>query len=269
MSLYLEIGIYTAKYRPVDLMKISVITAVRNNRDTIAAALDSILGQTWPDIELVVIDGSSTDGTLEVLESYRSRINYLVSEKDQGIYDALNKGLMRATGDIIGFLHADDLLASSAVLATIESLFREHHVDGVYGDLVYVRQENPEALVRFWRSCRYRKGLLQQGWMPPHPTLYLRRRVYEKFGTFDTTYRIAADYDFILRIFKQGALNVHYIPQVLVRMRLGGVSNRNPALILRKSREDFRALRSNSCGGLWALIRKNLSKLPQFWQKIA
>lgn len=245
-------------------MKISVITAVRNNRDTIAAALDSVLAQTHSDIELVVIDGNSTDGTREVLAHYAKRLAVLVSEPDSGIYDALNKGIAHATGDVIGFLHADDLLADPGALAAIAAGFAETGADGVYGDLLYVRKQDPDSVIRNWRSCAYKPELLQQGWMPAHPTLYLRRAVYEQYGCFDTSFKIAADYDFMLRILKPNVLLMHYLPQVLVKMRLGGASNRSLRNLLRKSREDLQALRMNFVGGWWTLIRKNLSKLPQY-----
>ncbi|HTQ98629.1 MAG TPA: glycosyltransferase family 2 protein, partial [Candidatus Acidoferrum sp.] len=170
-------------------MKISVITAVRNNRDTVAAALDSILAQTHADVELVVIDGASTDGTLNILARYATRLQVLVSEDDSGIYDALNKGLNRARGDVIGFLHADDLLAANDVLARIAATFAATGADCVYGDLVYIDRERPARIIRYWRSRAFEPRLLARGWMPPHPTLYLRREVYERFGLFDTSYR--------------------------------------------------------------------------------
>lgn len=244
-------------------MKISVITAVRNNCITIAAALESVLAQTHPDVELIVIDGASSDGTLEVLQRYCDRLAVLVSEPDRGIYDALNKGLARANGDVIGFLHADDLLADSGVLARLAAGFAAG-ADGIYGDLLYVRKQDPTQVVRYWRSCPFSVDLPAKGWMPAHPTLYLRRTVYARHGNFDTRFRIAADYDFMLRVLTDRTLRLHYEPSVLVRMRVGGVSNRNIGNLLRKSYEDWQALRKNAVGGVWTLVRKNLSKLPQF-----
>lgn len=249
-------------------MKISVITAVRNNGDTIAAALDSVLAQTHPDIELIVVDGASTDGTLHVLQQYRPQLAVLVSEPDLGIYDALNKGLARASGEVIGFLHADDLLADSGVLARIATAFAAG-ADGVYGDLLYVSKPDPSRVVRYWRSQPFSPDLPGTGWMPAHPTLYLRRSVYQRHGNFDTRFRIAADYDFMLRVLTDPTLQLYYEPSVLVRMRVGGVSNRSLRNMLRKSREDWQALRKNRVGGLWTLVRKNLSKLPQFFSKPA
>jgi glycosyltransferase involved in cell wall biosynthesis len=245
-------------------MKISVITVVRNNRATIAAALDSVLTQTYAEVELIVIDGASSDGTLEVLAGYAGRLAVLVSEPDQGIYDALNKGIARASGEVIGFLHADDLLADRNVLATIATACSQPGVDGVYGDLLYVRKHQASQVVRYWQSGPFTLPLLAKGWMPPHPTLYLRRGIYEQFGAFDTRLRIAADYDFMLRILKGNTLHLTYIPAVLVKMRAGGASNRSVANLWRKSCEDLQVLRRHGIGGIFTLLRKNLAKLPQF-----
>jgi glycosyltransferase involved in cell wall biosynthesis len=244
-------------------LKVTVITAVFNNKDTISDALDSLLAQTHPDIEMIVIDGASTDGTLEVFRSYQDRLSVLVSEPDLGIYDALNKGLLRTAGDVVGFLHSDDLLADTETLSTIAAAFADPDVDAVYGDLVYVRKDNCDQVIRYWQAGSFSRRKLAWGWMPPHPTLYLRRQVYERFGLFDTGYRIAADYDFMLRVLGSG-IRVEYLPKVLVKMRVGGASNRSVANVLQKSREDYLALRKNRIGGIGALIWKNLSKLPQF-----
>lgn len=247
------------------MIKISIVTAVYNSCETVAAALDSALAQSDVNIELVVIDGGSTDGTLEVLRSYADRLDVLVSEPDCGIYDALNKGIRRVSGDVVGFLHSDDLFADAGVLSRIAAAFAEPAVEVVYGDLHYVRKDNPEQVVRYWRAGEFAGRRLGWGWMPPHPTLYVRRSVYEQIGLFDTSFRIAADYDFILRMLGRGGVGVHYIPEVLVKMRVGGASNRSLRNIVRKSREDLRALRRNGVGGLGALAWKNLSKLPQFF----
>lgn len=248
-------------------MKISVITAVYNNRDTIAQALDSALGQTHPDIELIVIDGGSTDGTLVVLQGYADRLAVLVSEPDRGIYDALNKGIARANGEVVGFLHSDDLFADAAVLSRIATAFADPAIDATYGDLLYVKKDDPGRVVRSWRSAAFSSARLARGWMPAHPTFYVRRAIYETLGGFDTRYRIAADYDCVLRFLGKGGIRTAYIPEVLVKMRVGGASNRSLRNILQKSREDYRALRVNGVGGLGALAWKNLSKLPQFLKR--
>jgi glycosyltransferase involved in cell wall biosynthesis len=213
-----------------------------------------------------VIDGASTDGTLQVLHGYADTLAALVSEPDRGIYDALNKGLRVATGEVVGFLHSDDLFADKHVLARIAGAFADPCVDAVYGDLVYVRKDAADQVVRYWKSGLFSPGKLRRGWMPPHPTLYVRRSVYEQLGMFYTDFRIAADYDFMLRFLGRGGVKVEYIPEVLVKMRLGGTSNRSFGNLLRKSMEDYRALKSNNIGGLRTLAWKNLSKLPQFFK---
>ena len=245
-------------------MKISVITAVYNAEDTIADAIESVLAQDYSDVELVVIDGASTDGTKDLLELYRDRISAFVSEPDNGIYDALNKGLKHASGDVVGFLHADDLFADSMALSRIADAFATNDCDAVYGDLIYVGRQNPDKVIRYWKSGDYSRNKLKRGWMPPHPTFFAYRNIYEKYGGFDTSFRIAADYDCMLRFLTRANARCVYVPRVLVRMRLGGVSNRSLVNILRKSREDYRALRKHNVGGLGTLLWKNVRKLSQF-----
>ncbi|MBK8085083.1 MAG: glycosyltransferase [Devosia sp.] len=245
-------------------MKITVVTATYNCASTIGDCLRSVAGQTHPHIEHIVVDGASGDGTVDVLHRHASQLSRIISEPDNGIYDALNKGVANASGDIVGFLHADDLYADNKVLEDVAVAFQNPEVDAVYGDLTYVQKADTDKVVRYWRSSPFTRASLARGWMPPHPTLYLRRGVYERFGGFDLSYRIAADYDFMLRVL--GAINgkVTYLPRVLVKMRLGGESNRSIHNVIRKSAEDLRALRSNGVGGLASLVLKNGSKLVQF-----
>ena len=242
-----------------------MITAVYNRHQTVGQALDSVLSQSYPAVESIVIDGASTDGTLAVLEPYRPRLGVLISERDQGIYDALNKGLTHATGDVVGFLHADDVYEDREVLAKVAVAFRDPSVDAVYGDLVYVQHNNISRVVRYWKSGPYDHVALSRGWMPPHPTFYVRRSVYERLGGFNTRYRIAADYDTVLRFLAVGKIGVAYVPEVLVRMRVGGISNRSLKTIFRKSCEDMNVLKLNQVGGFITLLQKNFYKLNQFW----
>lgn len=246
-------------------MKITIITVVFNRVDSIAQAVASLQAQTHPDIEHVVIDGASTDGTLDILRACLDEGAVLVSEPDKGIYDALNKGLARATGEVIGLMHSDDLFADPNVLADVAKAIADPAVDAVYGNLEYVAKSDTSRVIRYWRSGEFDPKKLGWGWMPPHPTLFLRRGVIERWGGFDTEFRIAADYDAILRYFSKGKIRAAYIPRVLVKMRLGGESNRSLARIWLKSREDYQALRRNGVGGLGALAWKNLSKLGQFF----
>ncbi len=245
-------------------MKISVVTAVKDGRATLPAMLDSLKAQTHGDVEHVVQDGRSTDGTLAYL-SFEGHPNIaLQSVPDTGIYDAINQGISRATGDVIGVLHADDQLAGPDVLTWVAAALEDPDLDGVYGDLQYVARDDPTRVVRHWRAGGYSQAQLRRGWMPPHPTLYLRRAVFEHAGPYDTSYRIAGDYEAMLRFLTAGQVRLGYIPQVMVQMKLGGVSNRSFAHMIRKSREDYRAIRRYKVGGFGTLVAKNLSKLPQF-----
>jgi len=246
-------------------VKISVITAVYNRAATIGESLRSSCEQSHPEVERVVIDGGSTDGTLDVVRSFGSNIATVVSERDHGIYDALNKGVQAATGDVVGFLHADDLFHDNAVLSRVVTAMTDPSVAAVYGDLIYVSKDRPDRIVRDWRAGEYSPAKLRRGWMPPHPTLYVRRSVFESVGAFDTSLRIAADYDWMLRLLLAGH-RVAYIPHVQVRMRTGGASNRSLGNIMRKSAEDFAVLRRNGFSHVAAattLLSKNLRKLPQ------
>ncbi|HSI53370.1 MAG TPA: glycosyltransferase family 2 protein [Ramlibacter sp.] len=250
-------------------LQISVITAVFNRASTLGESMRSVLGQTYEGVEHIVVDGGSTDGTLDVIDAYRTGLAQVLHGPDGGLYDALNKGIRAATGDVVGFMHADDTYASPHALDRIASAFEDPSVDAVYGDLVYVKKDDVSQVVRYWRAGEYTRRQLAFGWMPPHPTFYVRREVYERFGAFDTRYRIAADYENMLRILWRGRVRATYVPEVLVRMRMGGVSNMSLFNILHKSREDYVAMRENGIGGLSALLLKNVTKLPQFVAKAA
>jgi glycosyltransferase len=246
-------------------MKFSLITASFNNQSTIKQTIESILSQSYKQIEYIIIDGNSTDGTKEIIASFSSRISKFVSEKDSGIYDALNKGIAMATGDIIGFLHADDTYASPEILENVAAAFAQSpDIWAVYGDLQIVSQNDTSKVIRKWKSQPFQKSLLAKGWMPAHPTLFFRRAVYEKYGPFNTSYRIAADYDFILRVFSQHLFSAVYIPQVFINMRLGGASTGNLKNLIQKSKEDYLILRRNKIGNLITLLLKIFSKLSQF-----
>jgi len=245
-------------------MQISIVTVAYRAEATIGQAIGSVAAQDHPDVEHIVIDGASPDLTLEVVRAMMRPGMIVLSEPDRGIYDALNKGIARASGDVIGLIHADDFLAHPQVLSKVAAAFEDPDVEAVYGDLDYVARDNPNRIRRHWTAGPFMTDKLRHGWMPPHPTLYLRRQIFEAWGTYDTGYRIAADYDAVLRYFGRGQIRSAYIPEVLVKMRTGGISNCNIRRILQKSAEDYRALRHNRIGGLSALAAKNLSKIPQF-----
>jgi glycosyltransferase involved in cell wall biosynthesis len=247
-------------------MKVSIITATYNSEATIETCIHSVLEQSYPNIEYLIMDGQSKDGTLTKVKQLIQDHEHVqvISEPDKGIYDALNKGVTRASGDLIGFVHSDDLLASKDIIQQIVERCKVTSCDGVYGDLHYVAASNTSKLIRNWTSRPFSYKLLKAGWMPAHPSLYLKKEVYEHYGQFDLSYNIAADYDFILRVFKNTDLVFEYIPEVIVKMRVGGASNRSLKNILQKSREDYRALRANHIGNWWSLIQKNTSKIRQF-----
>lgn len=247
-------------------MKISIITITYNSAKTISRALDSVQSQTYPDIEHVIVDGASTDGTRELIEAYAAKHTNVrwVSEPDEGIYNALNKGIRMATGDVIGFLHSDDVLYSAESIGQIAEAMSSSKADVVYGDLQYC---NGDKVVRRWKSNDFCPSALKFGWMPPHPTVYVRREVYEQVGPYDEWFRISADFDMILRIFTAG-YKTHYIPEVLVKMNTGGASNKNSKARLSKTQEDFIVLRKNNIGaGLLTVACKQLRKVRQFLRK--
>ena len=248
-------------------MKVSIITSVYNNKDQISEAIESVLNQSYHDIEYIVIDGASTDGTTEIVGSYGDKISKFISEPDEGIYDGLNKGIYLATGDVIGFLHSDDFYLHDQVIEMVVKHFKENDCDGVYGDLIYVDKENTQRVVRHWKSGRFEYEKLKRGWMPPHPAFFIKREIYEKFGAFDTNFKISADYNFMLKILSDQNLKVCYLENVLYVMRVGGASNKNLKNLYKKSTEDLKALRENNIGSLITLFLKNISKLPQFFRK--
>ncbi len=245
-------------------MKFSIITATYNSQSSIFQCLSSILNQTYSNFEIVLVDGVSIDDTLQIIQEFHDSRIKVVSEPDNGLYDALNKGITRATGDIIGFLHSDDFFANPNVLENLIAAFHDEKVHGVYSNLKYVSQENPEKVLRNWKSKEFQFTNLKYGWMPPHPTLFLRKEVYQQIGSFNTRLKIAADYDFILRLFTSRKFKIQYLNIYITHMRMGGASNGSLNSILRKSSEDYQVISQFKLWGIFTLIFKNLRKLPQF-----
>lgn len=247
-------------------MKLSLITATFNNHETIRRCLDSVSAQTYKDIEHIIVDGQSTDGTLDLISEYRNKDARVISEQDSGVYDALNKGISLSSGDIIGFLHSDDYFSHSEVLTNIVQCFSSEKVDGVYGDIRYVNGRGD--VFRYWKSGDYNPKLIRKGWMPPHTSLFLRNTVYQSSGLFDLEFKISADYDLVLRMLYRDKISLYYLPDVLIEMQTGGMSNRSIKNIIQKSSEDLRALRKNKLSfPLLILLNKNLSKLPQLFRR--
>lgn len=240
-------------------MKISVITVSFNSVRTLGDTLESVAAQTHLEVEHIVVDGASTDGTLKIIERYGEHVALLISEPDQGIYDAMNKGLRLATGEVIGFLNADDVYADSGVVERVSAIMAEDDLDALFGDAEFVNPDRPNQPVRRYRSERFRPERIAWGWMPAHPALFLRRRVYESYGLFRTDYRIAGDFEYCARIFHKNTLLYRSLPETLVRMRIGGISTsgwRNTVLL---NREVLRACREN---GIDTNILKIFSKYP-------
>ncbi len=246
-------------------MKISIITVVFNRVKTIENSIQSFLSQTHPDKELVLIDGGSTDGTLEVIKKYRDQLGIFVSEKDKGIYDALNKGIRLATGDIIGILHSDDFFASENTLTWVNQTYTEEPaIDLVYGDLQYVSAQDTSHVERYWFSKAFEVGSFKKGWHPPHTTVFAKKQVFETWGLYRLDIKIASDYEWMLRLFEKAKLPSRHLPKVLTKMRSGGLSNQNFKNILKANIECYRAFKLNglSISPLFIFI-KPLSKIFQ------
>lgn len=256
----------TADPRPP---RISLITVCWNAERTIADTLQSIDAQTYRDFEHIIIDGGSQDSTLAIIASAPAENRRVLSGRDGGIYEAMNKGIGLASGDIIGFLNADDTFESNDSLGTMAAALDDEAYDGCYGDLVYVSNRQIDRKIRYWKSRAFKPGFFARGWCPPHPTFYVRRSIYERFGRFDLRYRLAADVELMMRFLEVARISTIYIPRVLVRMRLGGATNKNVQNISRQNKEVLRALADHglkvSTSMFWAF--KIVSRLGQFMMR--
>ncbi len=240
-------------------MKITVVTVCFNSAKTIGHTLQSVREQTHGDIEHIIVDGGSQDNTLEVVKSEGLHVTKVVSERDKGIYDAMNKGIALASGEVVAFINADDFYASPNSLATVAAAFANSGSDSCYGDLCYVSQADPTRTVRYWRSADFVPGSFEKSWCPPHPTFFVRRLVYQRLGGFDLSFKIAADFELMARYLEAARISSHYIPQVLVKMRLGGTTNRSLSNIFKQNVEIRRALLKNRLH--FSLISFVLNKL--------
>jgi len=249
-------------------MKVSIITISYNSAETIEDTIKSVVSQDYPNIEYIIIDGASKDATLSIVDKYKDKIAKVISEKDKGIYDAMNKGVQNATGDIIGILNSDDYYYDTTVISEVVRLFEQEKTDGLYADLVYVDRADSEKIIRYWKSGKYTPGKFLKGWMPPHPTFFVKKEVYTHFGLYNTDLRSAADYEFMLRVIHKHKISLTYMPRVLTKMRVGGMSNVSLKNRWRANMEDRRAWKINGIKPRWyTLTVKPLSKLFQFLNK--
>ena len=249
-------------------MKITVVTVCANSAAYIADTIRSVDSQSWTDVEHVVVDGASRDGTLRILAAHAQTWRRVLSEVDDGPYDAMNKGIRLASGDVIGFLNSDDFYAHQGVLERVADVMSDPQIDACYADLVYVDPMNTERIARYWKSRRYECGLCQKGWMPAHPTFFVRRSVYDQFGGFDVEFRRQADFELTLRLLEVHRIRSVYVPEVWVKMRTGGLSNSSVAGIIRGNIEAYRACKKNGYRVTPIFIlRKVLSRVPQFFAR--
>ena len=249
-------------------MKISIITVTYNCVSVLTDCLNSVDSQSHKNIEHIVIDGASTDGTLSLLNSKKDQLSILVSESDDGIYDAMNKGIKLAKGDIVGFLNSDDFYVNNEVISKVVSEFKkEPSLDACYADLIYVNKSNTSKIVRYFKSSEFKQGLFSKGWCPPHPTLFVRRSVYERFGNFDINYRIASDVELMMRFLEIHKIKSRYIPEVLIKMRMGGTTNKNFKNIWAQNQEVLSSFDKNglSVNRISFFIHKISSRFKQFF----
>lgn len=246
-------------------MLVSIITTSLNSQETIEKTIESVAGQSYRNIEHIVIDGLSSDRTLEIVKRHSAHLSTVVSERDAGIYDAMNKGVARATGDVVGILNSDDFYAHEDVIRRVVETFASTGCDAVYSDCCYVDRRNIDRVTRHWRAGEYREGAFRNGWMPPHPTFFVRKEHYNRYGAYRAEFRSAGDYELMLRLVHKHRIKLAYLPGVTVKMRAGGASNRSLKNRLRANREDRRAWRINGLRAApFTLWIKPLRKVRQF-----
>ena len=249
-------------------LKISIITVSYNSAETIKDTIESILSQDYENIEYIIIDGGSTDGTVDIVKNYADKIDYFVSEADYGIFDGMNKGIKASTGDIVGILNSDDFYANSYVISNVAKTFTNQDCDAVYGDLVYVKENDTSKIVRYWQSGEYTIKKIKNGWMLPHPTFFVKKEMYVRHGYYNTDLKSAADYEMILKLLYKKNIYVFYIPMILVKMRMGGASNSSIMNRIRANKEDGLAWTKNQLNKpLFVRIKKPLQKIRQFFLK--
>ena len=246
-------------------MKISIITPTFNSAETIEDTIKSVLSQEYSDIEHIVVDGKSTDNTLDIIKRYEKKISKIISEPDRGVYDAMNKGINLATGEIVGILNSDDFYASDTAIVKVAEMINKRNADCCWGDLLYVDKKDKNKIIREWNSSEFKKGKFQKGWMPPHPTFFVRRKIYKKYGKFNLNFPISADYELMLRFLEKYKIKSCYVPQILVKMRIGGQSNKNLFNIIKGNVECYKAYKINGLKiNFLRIFLKPLSKISQY-----
>ncbi len=247
-------------------MKITIITVCYNAANTIEDTIVSVESQNYKNIEYIVIDGASDDGTADILRRHTKNITHWVSEPDKGIYDAMNKGLFLATGDIVGFLNADDIYASEDVLSIIAQEMTDNNIEACYSDLMYVKKNDASTTVRYWKSCDFDEKLYKTGWCPPHLTFFARKSVYNHLGNFDTRFKLAADFDLLLRFLQVNRINTKYLPFVSVKMRMGGATNNSIKNIIKQNIEILQSYKKYDLkiSIPYFLIQKSCARVGQF-----
>lgn len=247
-------------------MKISIITITFNSAATLEQTIRSVSSQKYPDIEYIIVDGKSSDDTLKIVEKYKDKVSRFLSEKDRGLYDALNKGIEMASGEVIGILHSDDFYIDASVIGKYADVFQKTGCDAVYSDLYYVDKTNTDKIVRKWKSGTYGKNSFVNGWMPPHPTFFVKKEVYRRFGKFNLDFKSAADYELMLRFIQKQKIRVAYLPEFTVKMRVGGKSNITLSNRIQANFEDRRAWKINGLKPrFYTLYLKPLRKVLQFF----
>lgn len=249
-------------------MKVSIITITYNSESTLIDTIDSVLNQTYGDIEYIIVDGQSTDSTVSIVHSYKDKIAKFISEKDRGLYDALNKGISLATGDVIGILHSDDFYTNHHIIENVVNTFQTSHSDAVYADLFYVDKVDTNKVFRKWKSGHYKHGMFLNGWMPPHPTFFVKRTIYEKYGSFNLDLVSAADYELMLRFIHKHQIKLTYLPEFIIKMRVGGKSNVSLKNRMRANNEDKKAWKINGLNpNFYTMYLKPLRKIIQLFKK--
>jgi len=249
-------------------VKVSIITVVYNNAETISDCLQSVFNQDYPNIEYVVVDGGSNDGTMDILSRYSDCIAHLISEPDRGIYDAMNKGIAACSGEVVGILNSDDIYADERVISDVVEALDLSQSESCYGDLVYVNRRNTEKIQRTWHAGEYDRKQFLRGWMPPHPTFFVKRSCYEQYGTFNLDFKTSADYELMLRMLYKHGVSSTYLNRVLVKMRSGGQSNVSLVNRIKANLEDRKAWKVNGIKQpFFTTFLKPISKLGQFLKK--